>query len=114
MLLAMAAASAAAAAAVAAFLVSPSLELGWLVALLDFVRVAVTIGFLLALLGVRGGVRKAERGGQGWAPLIGLGLLLLTLWFLVGVRPPGIVEPSALVRQLAYGAPWASLPLAWS
>jgi putative PEP-CTERM system histidine kinase len=104
MLLAMAAASAGAAAAAVAFLIQPTLGLGWLVALLDFVRVAVTIGFLLALLGVRGGVRKAERGAQGWAPLIGLGLLLLTLWFLVGVRPPGIVEPNALMRQLAYGS----------
>ena len=94
----------AAAAASVAFLIQPILGLGWLVALLDFVRVAVTLGFLLAFLGVRGGVRKAERGGQGWAPLIGLGLLLLTLWFLVGVRPPGIVEPNALIRQLAYGS----------
>ncbi len=65
---------------------------------------AVTLGFLLAFLGVRGGVGRRERGGRGWAPLIGLGLLLLTLWFLVGVRPPGIVEPNALIRQLAYGS----------
>ena len=104
MLLAMAVTSAAAAAASVAFVVRPFLVLGWLTALLDFVRVAVTLGFLLAFLGVRGGAKAAERGGTAWAPLIGIGLLLLTVWFLVGVRPPGLLDPGTLTWQLGYGS----------
>ena len=42
----------------------PVPALGWLAALLDFVRVAVTLGFLLAFLGSGGGTEGAAGVGR--------------------------------------------------
>lgn len=104
MLLAMAVATAAAAVASIVFAERPGGDLGWTVAFLDFARVGATLGFLLAFLGVRKTGDGGERRGHGIAPLIGVGIALMALWLLVGVKPPGVLDPVALTRQLGYAS----------
>ncbi len=103
LLLAMALASSAAAVASAAFAVEPTVGLGWLAALLDFFRTGLTIGFLLAFLGARRGGVAAKAGGD-LAPLLGLAVVLLLAWLLVGVKPPGVLDPNPLTRQIGFGS----------
>lgn len=86
-----------AAAALAAF---PILGLGWIAAVLDFVRVTAGIGFLLVFLGAVGS-RHADSGRRAsWTPLLAGGVLLLLVWLLFGVKPPGLIDPNALTRQI--------------
>jgi putative PEP-CTERM system histidine kinase len=103
LLLAMALASSAAAVASAAFAVEPTVGLGWLAAFLDFSRTGLTIGFLLAFLGARrDGV--AAKAGRDLAPLLGLAVVLLLAWLLVGVKPPGVLDPNPFTRQIGFGS----------
>ena len=104
MLVGMALAAASAAATSAVFSAMPTLGLGWAAALLDFLRVAATVAFLLAFLGVRDGTMAAKRGGKGWAPLLGLGILLLLVQLLVGVRPPGVLDADPFLPVIGYGS----------
>lgn len=104
MLVGMAVAAAGAAATSAAFSATPTLGMGWTAALLDFLRVAATVAFLLVFLGVRDGTKGAQRGGKGWAPLLGVGILLLLVQLLVGVKPPGVIDASPFSQVLGYGS----------
>jgi hypothetical protein len=104
MLTTMAIASAVAAAAAALLAAIPVVGIGWVAAGLDFVRVAATLGFPLAFLGVRESGKSGQRGGEGWAPLVSLGIVLLIAQLLVGVRPPGLVGPDPFTQQLGHGS----------
>jgi hypothetical protein len=85
------------------FAIEPTIATGWLAALLDFARVAATVGFLLAFLGVRDDRRQGVRGGRAWAPLMSLGIGLLAAWLFLGVKPPGSLDPNEVTRQLGHG-----------
>ncbi|MGZ8254029.1 MAG: XrtA/PEP-CTERM system histidine kinase PrsK [Burkholderiaceae bacterium] len=93
MLLAMALATAVAAAAAAAFAVAPSHAMWRILSILDWVRSAATIGFLLAFLGVR---EQVQRGGARWMVLIGVAVVVLVAQLLLGVDPPGSAEDPAV------------------
>ncbi len=104
MLLAFAAATAMAALAAVAFSVVPLLALWWVASALDLLRSAAMLGFLLAFLGVRDKAKGAQRGGKGWALLVSIGIVLLALQLLIGVKPPGVSDLGQPVHQLGFAA----------
>ncbi len=104
MLLAMALGSSAAAVASVAFAVQLTVGLGWVAAVLDFARAGLTLGFLLAFLGSRREGASARQRGRDIAPLLGLAIVLLLAWLLVGVRPPRVLDPNAVSRHIGFGS----------
>jgi putative PEP-CTERM system histidine kinase len=101
MLLAVAATATVSAATSAAFMVWPLLGLGWIAAFADFFRVAASVGFLLVFLGVRSNQQR-ERAGQGWTPMLAVGITLLIAWLILGVKPPGLVHADPQLRLLGF------------
>ena len=108
MLLAMAVATAVASAAAVAFAALPTRPVWQIVSLLDFIRSAATIGFLLVFLGQRNGAKGALRGGRGWALLVCIGVVLLVAQLLLGIEPPGIVDPVPAGQPLGFAAELAA------
>ena len=104
MLLAFAAATVLAALAAVAFSAMPSLGLWWVASAFDLLRSAATLGFLLAFLGVRDNAKGAKRGGKGWALLVSIGIVLVLLQLLVGVKPPEIPDLSQPLHQIGFAA----------
>jgi putative PEP-CTERM system histidine kinase len=104
MLLAFAAATIVAALAAVLFSVMPSLGVWWVASAFDLLRSAATLGFLLAFLGVRDNAKGAKRGGKGWALLVSIGIVLVLLQLLVGVKPPGVPDLSQPLHQIGFAA----------
>ncbi len=104
MLLAMAGATSAAAAGAVLFAVLPSLQTWWIAWGLDLLRSAAILGFLLAFLGVRDKSKGAQRGGRGWAFLASIGLVLLLVQLLLGVKPPGVPDLEVAAHKLGFAS----------
>lgn len=90
LLLAFSAATSMAAAAASAFVVWPTVGLWIAASLLDLMRLAATLAFLLAFLGVRNTSRSAARGGAGWVGMLSIAVVLIAAHLLLGVPPPGV------------------------
>lgn len=104
MLLATAVATAVASAAAGVFAVVPSPSVWQVVSVLDFIRSAATVGFLLAFLGVRDKAQREQRGGVEWTLLVGVAVVLLVAQLLFRVEPPGSVDPVFGAQPLGFAA----------
>jgi len=94
LLLAFGMATAAAAAGASAFVAWPTVGL-WIVAgLLDLLRLASTLAFLLVFLGVRDTRKGATRGGPWWAAMVSLAVVLVAVHLVFGVAPPSAAVSS--------------------
>lgn len=90
LLLAFGIATTAAACGAAAFVAIPTLGLWIAAVLLELLRVATTLAFLLAFLGVRDASRGAARGGPWWVAMVSLAVVLVLGHLIVGVAPPSV------------------------
>jgi len=104
MLLAVAVATAVAAAAAAAFAVLPTQPMWQIVSVLDVGRSAATIGFLLTFLGTRKSAEGAARGGEGWAFLVAVAVVVLVGQLLLDITPPGTVSVEPPSDPFGFGA----------
>jgi len=90
LLLAFAIATAAAACGAAVFVVWPTVGLWFVAGMLDLLRLAATLAFLLAFLGVRDASKGAPRGGPWWVAMVSLAVVLVAAHLLLGVAPPSV------------------------
>ena len=102
MLLAFGVATAAAGIGACVYAVTPSLPSWFSAFILDLLRSAAMLGFLLAFLGVRDAGKGAQRGGASWIALVCIGVLLVVVQLLVAVPPPGFPDVGRLVHQVGF------------
>jgi len=102
MLLAVTLATTAFAVASMLFAAEPSIQRWLLTHATDVLRSASMLGFLLAFLGVRGADKAAPRGGAGWALLVSVGVVLVVLQTIVGIKPPGVPDLGKPLHQAGF------------
>ena len=101
-------ATAIAAAAAMVFALSPSATSWHVATLLDAMRVAAMLGFMLVFLGAgaRGAPSTSGRAGTFWAPMLS-GVLVVAI-MVVGVAPPGIPELERVQHRVGFGVALAA------
>lgn len=103
MLLLLAATTAVAAAAASAFAGSPSGLMWVATGITELLRNAATLGFLLALLGVKPAQGEPGHFGRGWAFLVALTAVLLLGQLLFGLAPPAVPDGGQGTVQIGFG-----------